>query len=274
MLRSLKDLEDFAIGVSDGTIGHVKDFYFDDRAWVIRYLVVDTGSWLASRKVLISPIVLGRPDWAAKLLPASISREKVKNSPDVDTEQPVSRQYEMRYFGYYGYNYYWDGAGSRAAGVLPRMMQPDSEGYVAPSPDPGQLAYARAEAARREHDDLHLRSCNVVTGYHVLASDGDIGHVQGLVVDDETWAVRYLVVDTSNWWLGHQVLVAPQWIQDLSWGDASVTVNMTRQAVQDAPPYDSAVPLDRMQELRFHEHHGRPGYWTYENEAEAGKSSR
>jgi hypothetical protein len=113
----MKDLEDYVIGAADGTIGHVKDFYFDDEAWVIRYLVVDTGTWLSSRTVLISPIAIGHPNWLEKILPVSITKEQVKNSPDIDTEKPVSRQHEIQYLGYYGYPYYWGGPGLWAGGL-------------------------------------------------------------------------------------------------------------------------------------------------------------
>ena len=109
-------------------------------------------------------------------------------------------------------------------------------------------------------------------GYHIQAADGDIGHVQGLLVDEETWAIRYLIVDTSNWWLGHLVLIAPQWIQDVSWSDATVSVNLTRQAVKDAPPYDSAAQLDREQETDIFQHYGHPGYWEDEVKREAAIS--
>src|ERR1700687_3992661 len=112
MLRSMNDLEGYAMRATDGPVGHVKDFYFDDQAWVVRYIVVETGSWLLSRKVLISPIAIGQPDRTEKVLPVSITREQVKNSPDIDTDKPISRQHEMQYFGYYGYYpYYWGGAG-------------------------------------------------------------------------------------------------------------------------------------------------------------------
>jgi len=107
-----------------------------------------------------------------------------------------------------------------------------------------------------------LRSIKAVTGYHIQATDGEIGHVENMLLDDHTWAIRYLVVDTSNWWGGHHVLVAPQWIQRVSWAEATVSVDMTRQAVKDAPPYDSAAQLDRQQEMGIYEHYGRPGYWT------------
>ena len=267
MLRSMNDLEGYAIRASDGTIGHVKDFYFDDAAWVIRYLVVDTGGWLSSRKVLISPIAIGRPNWAEKVLPVSITKEQVKNSPDIDTQKPVSRQHEISYLGYYGYPYYWGGAGLWGAGAYPNMMMSGYPGLV-PTPSTvqseEQRADAQAEVMRHRDDDPHLRSCKAVMRYHIQATDGDIGHVQGLLVDEETWAIRYLVVDTSNWWLGHQVLIAPQWIENVNWPETTVSVNLTRQAVQDAPPYDSAMPLNRQEEMGVHEHYGRPGYWTDE----------
>ncbi len=280
MLRRMNDLEDFAIRASDGFIGFVKDFYFDDEAWVVRYLVVDTGTWLSSRKVLISPIAIGLPNWAAKILPVSISKEQVKNSPGIDTEKPVSRQHEARYFGYYGYLPYWGGDGLWGGGAYPNLMLPSYAGFDStPHPEQSEAekafvdaAYVQAEEARHHDDDPHLRSAKAVIGYYIQATDGDIGHVQDLLFDEETWAIRYLIVKTSNWWLGHQVLIAPQWIQDVSWADATVSVNLTRQAVKDAPPYDPALQLNRRREAGLHEHYGRPGYWEAEAKRDAALS--
>jgi hypothetical protein len=113
-------------------------------------------------------------------------------------------------------------------------------------------------------DDSHLRSCHEVTGYHIHARDGDIGHVSGMLVDDETWAIRYLIVDTSNWWLGNKVLIAPLWIDQVQWPDEQVTVNMTRQAIKDAAPYDPDMTLDRTKEIAIYQHYDRVGYWEDE----------
>ena len=280
MLRSMNDLKNYAIEASDGTLGHVKDFYFDDQAWVVRYLVVETGSWLSSRKVLISPISIGEPDWEQRTLPVALTKEQVRNSPDIDTDKPVSRQHEKRYFGYYGYPYYWGGAGIWGGGLYPNLMLPGYAGFGSPHATALEEdnAYAKteaanAEAARHENDDPHLRSCHVVTGYHIQASDGEIGHVQGLLVDEETWAIRYLIVDTSNWWGGHEVLVAPQWIQSVNWNDETVSVDLTRQAVKDAPAYDSSAPLDRQQEIDIYKHYGHPGYWAGDDKHESAPST-
>jgi sporulation protein YlmC with PRC-barrel domain len=266
MLRSMSDLEGYAIRATDGTIGHVNDLYFDDEAWVVRYLIVDTGSWLSSRKVLISPIAIGQSSWTDKILSVSLTREQVENSPAIDTDKPVSRQHEMEYLGYYGYPYYWGGAGFWGAGVYPSMMVmgigfAGSADRLRAQADPARAA---RRAAQHQNDDPHLRSGKAVMKYDIEASDGDIGHVQGLLLDEETWAIRYLIVDTSNWWLGHQVLIAPQWIKNVSWPDHTVLVNLTRQAVKDAPPYDSTVRLDRDKEIGLHKHYERAGYWADE----------
>ena len=264
MLRNIQDLEGCTIGASDGPIGHVKDCYFDDEGWVVRYLVVETGNWLASRKVLISPIAVSPPNWAAKLLPVSLTKEQVRESPDIDTDKPVSRQHELDHATHYGYPSYWGGGGLWGEGMYPNMLLPGYEGFgsAEASRSEGEYAYAKREAARHQDDDPHLRSCNAVTGYHIHATDGEIGHVAGLLVDDRTWAILYLVVDTGNWWGGHKVLIAPSWIQDVSWFDSMVSVRLTRQAVKGAPAYDPTEPLDRRHEMRLYKHYGRPGYWA------------
>lgn len=275
MLRSMKDLEGCTIRATDDNIGHLTDFYFDDEAWVIRYFVVDTGNWLSSRKVLISPMAISHPNWAEKSLPVSITKEQVQNSPDIDTEKPVSRQHEIQHLGYYGYPFYWGGAGLWGGGIYPDMLLGYSGMMSIPqaySPEAVE-AYVSDEAKRHQNDDLHLRSCKEVVGYHIQATDGDIGHVQGILVDEETWAIRYLIVDTSNWWLDHEVLIPPQWIRDVIWQEATVSVNLTLQAVKDAPKFDSAAQLDREQEIEIFKHYGLPGYWESELKIEVEKTT-
>jgi hypothetical protein len=276
MLRSLQDLESCAIHASDGDIGRVKDFFFDDRAWVIRYLVIETGSWLSSRKVLISPMAIRDADWDGGRLSVSVTKEQVRNSPDVDTEQPVSRQHEMRYLGYYGYPYYWGGSGLWGTGLFPSMMMTGIGGPTTMDQDAAlesRRNQLRREATQHQDDDPHLRSAKAVMDYHIHAKDGEIGHVQGILLDERTWAVRYLVVNTRNWWMGHQVLVAPQWIESVSYIDATVAVNLTRKSVQEAPLFDSTATLNREQEQQIYGHYGRTGYWTNEMLSEPDKHS-
>ena len=177
MLRSMKDLEDCAIGATDGTIGHVKDFYFDDHTWVIRYLVVDTGTWLESRKVLISPFAIGEPDWAKKILPVSLTKEKVKNSPEIDTQKPVSRQYEQQYLGYYGYPLYWGGTGLWGEGLYPNMMMPGYAGLNL-TPNIGRAAPEWREPMHHKGDDPHLRSCQAIIDHHMSALSNRVAYLK------------------------------------------------------------------------------------------------
>lgn len=262
MLRTLEDFEKCSIGASDGDIGRVKDLYFDDRAWAVRYLIVDTGSWLSGRMVLISPISILKPDWPAHRLPAAITQDQVKNSPDIDTDKPVSRQHEAQYLGYYGYPNYWGGVGLWDAGMVPMAMVP---GYAALPGAAAEREQAieegeKAERERHRDDDPHLRSCTALIGYRIHATDGEVGHVEGFLIDDETWAIRYLVVNTSNWWLGHKVLITPQWVGGVHWSDQTVVVDLDRAAVKTAPPYDPSAALDRPGETDLHTHYGRPPY--------------
>ena len=261
MLRSTRELEHYAIGASDGPIGEVQDLYFDDDRWAVRYLVVETGSWLSSRRVLISPLAIRAPRWPERELPVALTREQVRNSPDIDTHKPVSRQHEIDYLGYYGYPYYWGGTGLWGNDLYPYPMAYGSDDDVDAERLREAKAYVAAEGSRQHRHDAHLRSCQAVIGYHVRATDGDIGHIDEVLLDDQTWAIRYLVVNTSNWWLGHRVLVAPQWVTALHWADRSVNIDLTRTAIRDAPAFTSTATLNRDQENGLYGHYGRPGYW-------------
>jgi sporulation protein YlmC with PRC-barrel domain len=261
MLQSVNDLKGTAIHATDGDIGKVADFLFDDESWAIRYLVVDTGKWLPGRKVLISPISI---DAALKNdgLRLSLTKDQIKNSPPIDADKPVSRQYESEYLSYYGYPYYWYGAGLWGASSYPQLRAatpisgyPDRTSGHAGSAAASRLAPTKPEAESR------LRSTTEVTGYYIEASDGDIGHVENFLVDDKDWALRYTVVDTVNWWPGKKVVVSPDWISQVSWAEAKVHVNLSRQKVKDAPEYDPSAPISRDYEERLYDSYGSPKYW-------------
>jgi sporulation protein YlmC with PRC-barrel domain len=268
VLHRVKDLEGYTIGALDGVIGHVKDFYFDDESWVIRYLVVQTGQWLLHRNVLISPIAINQPNWSKHSFPAVITQEQVKNSPSIDTDKPVSRQHEKEYLGYYGYPHYWVGGGLWGWGVNPGMML----GGGLTERTTTESSRAQAEKIGGDADgnsnslphDPHLRSGNEISSYDVHAEDGDIGRVQGILVDEKSWAIRYLIVNTSNWWLGHQVLISPQWIVGVSWNDRKVSVSLNRGGVKVSPPYAPGSRVERDEEASIYDHYRRPGYWARE----------
>jgi uncharacterized protein YrrD len=255
MLNSVSHLAGSTVTATDGEIGHVKEAYFDDVAWAIRYLVVDTGTWLSGREVLISPYAVKQPLGSARNADVFLTREQVRNSPVTDTHQPVSRRHERETLGYYAYPEYWGGGDLWAMSPLPLL----------PPPLP-VVVESQAELARKEDDvpaeDVHLRSSAHVTGYDIQASDASIGHVKDFIFDDESWAVRYLVVDTRNWWPGgKKVLLATRWIDHIDWAEKTVYTTLTREQVRSSPEYDEAAGIDRDYETRLHDAYGREGYW-------------
>ena len=249
MLRSLKDLEGYVVSATDGDIGSVANFLLDDESWMVRYLVVDTGGFFGGRRVPISPVSFRQEDWSTRRFHLALTKDRVKNSPSADVDKPVSRQHDGDYFGCYGY--------------LGRSGYPGLGGMGVFYP--GLPATGRSNQAPVEHPersgDVHLRSAKEVRGYHLQGSDGAMGHVNDLIIDDETWDVRYLVIDTRNWLLDKKVLVSPHWTSRVSWVKGEVFVEMSRQAITNSPQWDAAAPINREYEARLYGYYGRAVYW-------------
>ena len=246
MLWRSSELIGTGIQATDGPIGGITDLLFEDDAWKLRWVVVDTGIWLPGREVLLPPDLLGRPEPRLGGFPVALTRRQVEESPGAGSDAPVSRQVETGIYGHYGWTPYWE-FGASAAGL--------------PEPTLPLAARLAPLEAPTPAGDPHLRSAKEVSGYHLHASDGDIGHVEELLVEDESWAVRYVVVATRNFWPGRKVLLAPRWFRRIDWGERAVTVALTREQVKASPAYDPAAAPGRLYEERLHAHYGVPPYW-------------
>jgi hypothetical protein len=253
MLRNVTYLKGFTIRARDGEIGTLDQFYFDDETWAIRYLVVNAGDWLGGRLVLVSPLALRQAEWQSKRLDVALTKKQIEDSPPIDTHKPVSRQHEALYLGYYGYPYYWGGPNLWGLASYPAGLTVEREAVTE--------AEALQARAGKESADSHLRSTDEVTGYHLEAEDGAVGHVKDFLVDDETWAIRYLEVDTRNWWPGKKVLVSPQWIDNVSWPDSKVYVDLTRETIKNAPEWLESMTVTREYENRLFDYYDRSPYW-------------
>jgi len=251
MLRSIDELTGYTLQAEDGEIGRCKDFLFDDEWWGVRYMVADTRKWLPGRKVLVSPISLGEAQWTHRILPVRLTKEQIEKAPGLEEQAPVSRQYEMRWSRYYHWPYYWPGSRLWGTAHLPGEL------FIA-----SRVPEEPPAAEPPSPTENHIRSTKEVKGYHIMAADGAIGHVEDFIVDDGTWAIRYLVVDTRNWLPGRKVLVAPQWIGSVHWAERSVTTCLSTEAVKNSPPYDPHAPVNREYEERLYDFHGRPKYWV------------
>jgi uncharacterized protein YrrD len=253
MLCKAKTLKGYKLDSLDGEIGKVKEFYFDDRHWTIRYLVADTGNWLTGRQVLISPYALAGVNGEEQNIAVELTKKQIEESPSLDSDKPVSHQFEQAYYGHYGYPRYW--RGPYLWGSYPYPVRDRDKWKTSTQ---GEKAW-----------DPHLRSTYSVSGHHIQAEDGEIGHVEDFIIDDQTWAIRYLIVDTHNWWAGKRVLVSPQWIERVSWGERKVFVDLSRETIKQSPEYTEEAPLTRDYETGLHLHYNRVGYWIDEPAAKA-----
>lgn len=246
MLRRVEELKNYVLIAEDGEIGRCKDFLFDDQ-WTIRYMVANTGKWLPGRKVLISPALLGKPKLSDGRFPVKATKEQIENSPPLRVTEPVTREYEAQWHDYYGWPYYW--AGPCLLGACPRPASM----YADPGTPRGYYVTTNPKAR-------NLESASEVSGFHIQATDGVIGHINDFILDDDDWAIRYIIVDTRNWLPGKEVLLASGWFRDVRWAAKKVGVEMTRNSVKSSPEYVQEN-LNRDYEIQLHRHYGFPPYW-------------
>jgi len=248
MKRKIKSLIGFTIGATDGEIGKVKEFYFDDSTWTIRYLIVETGSWLFGRKILLSTEALLTPDWEKQIFHVDLTMEQIKGSPEIDTDKPISRQHETDLLNYYPWgDYYWSGDSS-ILGV--GMSYPIVLNHEVKEE-------ANETATKKSHNDPHLRSTNRVKGYSIKTTDGEIGDVEDFIINDQTWSISFMEVDTGNWFPGKKVLIAPTLIENIDWSTYSVSVHATEEQVKNSPEYIPTEEVSDSYEANLQNYYGR-----------------
>ena len=235
MLIAARQIRKCSIEGPDGHLGKVKDLLFDRETWTVRYLEVDTGVWLPDRRVILSPDVVQRADYASRRLDTRLTRDQVEKSPPVESDLPVSRRKEIELAQHFAWGAYW-----------------------------ANIELARGDIQREGDPNLH--STRAVSGYRIGAKNGDVGHVDDFIVDDRAlngspWEIRYLVVDTRNWLPGRQVLIPPLWAESIEWERRHVYVDIARETIEDSPEYDPATPINRQYEEMFFDYYGHPVYW-------------
>jgi sporulation protein YlmC with PRC-barrel domain len=258
MLRRLEELLGYELVAVDGIVGTLNDVFLDDETWTVRYLAVDTGLWLG-RLVLVSPISLELPDWQGRRIPINVTRAEIERSPDVLSRARFTREEEREFTAYYGYPQYWGGTNLWGWAERPgELAAAPPTGYIPPA--------ALAPNAATDADALttSIFSGGDIRGYHIHALDGEIGHVDDFIIDEDTWSVRYLQIDTSNWVGGKTVLLATRWIQRIDPADGKLHVEVTKERIENSPEFDPAQPIDRAFEERLHQHYGLPAYWERE----------
>lgn len=210
MFLDLESLIGSSVIATDGEIGSVRNFLFDDEFWRIRYLVVDVGSWLKRRNVILPIAAVKQPEWAQKAFHVHLTKEQVGDSPDVDTEKPVSRQQEIATEEYWGKLAYW--VSTQWAGGAPI---PTGREYPV-----------------HTKGDSHLRSVLGLMDYEVLTTNAVMGCLKGFVLDEESWHLGYLNVESGDWLLRRWVLIPTREVKSVSWANRRVYLLHTREEMQ------------------------------------------
>jgi len=231
MEHNIDSLIGYNLGATDDVVGEVTAFFFEDNSWVIRYIVVKTGNWLSGRKVLIPPDALKKTAWQNGLFPVNLTKTQIEKSPEIDTDKPVSRQQETELYGHYEWENYW-GSGFYAGGSMD-----------GPAPFPVLDRQATLKSDMKDEqakDDLHLRDTGRVIGYHVHASNGDIGHINDFIIDDKDWHIKFVVVDTHNWFGGIKVLIPVSHIKAFEWLESKLVLDITIAAVENSKLFNES----------------------------------
>lgn len=252
MKNNLKSLVGFNLKETNGDIGKVEDFYFDDLTWKVRYLVIKTGNWFTGKKVLISPKSLHEADMEKEEFRVTLTKEQIKSSPDIDTEKPVSRHQEEQLYGHYGWGPYWGAdPNEHGAGMFGAM--------------PSDLYYNDVDESKRkvliqdDDQDYHLRSTDSVTGYKIHATDGEIGEVSDYIIDETSWIIKFLVIETGSWLDSREILLPAQWIKKVDWKDSFIVVDVTKAKVKNSPEFNINMVTDESYERSLYDYYGKPG---------------
>ncbi len=229
MQRNLNMLLGSRLKGTDGEIGKLIDFYFDDLSWTIHHLILKTGSWFSERDVLISPEAVLHTHWEPGILPVRLTKDQMLKSPDIESDKPITTQQEIGIYGHNLWQPYW-GNSFYTTGLWDINAQ-------AQSSDQNKVKTDNEKDERNDYK-RHLCSTQFVTGLHIQARDGDIGHVIDFIFEDLTWQISHVAVDTHNWIGGKKVLIPVRNIKEIKWSESKVLVNEKVESIQNGLPFD------------------------------------
>jgi hypothetical protein len=174
MIRKVSEFYNKPIYAVDGEVGKLYDFYFDDRSWQIRYLVVELGSWFKSKQVLISPVAFATFDGLH--LKVQLTKEEICRCPDSDTDKPVKlqqkEQAETLYNMVQSFSGLSGGFGTAQFPVLPSV----------------------GDLKTDNRWNQHLRSSREIARYQICTEDVVQRKIEDVLFDDRFWIIRSMLI--------------------------------------------------------------------------------
>ncbi|WP_054635235.1 PRC-barrel domain-containing protein [Thalassobacillus sp. C254] len=261
MLFPAKDLVRFSIEATDGDIGKVDDLFFEEDNWTVRYMVVNTNPWLPGGKVLISPISIESVDLSEGVVRVDLTKDQIKDAPDIDSSEAISRQKEEEYHQYYGFSYYWPFAGYWGHHAYARDLASLGSDDLANK-------VKEQDTEENEQEGPKLRSAKELTGdwtgYNIVAYEEAAGNVSNLLIEDKTWKVRYMVVSSSKMFSSKEVLLSTDWVNEVDWVNGDIHMNVNKEEIEQAPDYETGNPVERSFEEDLYSHFKKENYWDRE----------
>jgi len=239
MAIQFKDLLSYSVKAIDGHIGSIDDILFDDSYCKIRYIVLDTLKWFPGNKVLLAPESISMISQENQEIIFDLDRETIKESPPLDSDLPVSRQYEEILHQYHGWAPYW------SVSPFGGAWFPYPSYKVPYSPTRDSIPESRAEEwiafyqDRKGKFDQHLRSCNEICGYGVITRDNEeFGKVVDLIIEINQWLLLDLILSDHKWLPGgKKVTCSPMFINEIDESDRKLKLSLPKNAIADSPEY-------------------------------------
>lgn len=225
MQRNINSLTGYTMVATDGEIGNIIEFYFDDETWFVRYLILKTGDWLAGRKILISPDALKKTSWTTGVFSVNISKEQIRDSPNIDTNKPVYRSQEIELYAHYDWESDWgsqfyEGGSMGKSNAVPVLDR--------------EILTSAEKADIRSNQNLHLRSTAKVLNFRIHSTDGEIGPLVDFVMDDQTWQILFLVAKIRKSPNDKKILIPVEHIRKVEWEQVNILLDINTAVVESS----------------------------------------
>jgi hypothetical protein len=223
MLKNVDTFKNNEVHASDGMIGIIRDLYFDTQDLILKFMVIDTQSWLENREILISPESVKRFNWDRNKFDLGLLKRRIEQSRVISIDEPAGPGGRKQSREYYFLSTYWDS--ERAGGNLAHLLK-DSE----------------------------------LKRFDICLSDGRIGGTAGIIIEESTWKVEFIIVDADSMEAGKLVPLPAGWINRIDPKEGIIHVDLNKEDILNAPTFPAEELEDESNEKALYNYYSRHLY--------------